>query len=181
MDQQDSPPTDPLLPHFEVVWMTSAHTGLPHCKEFTAANPLVIQHRCDSPEASGDERVRIWRNCDRHIRNWWKASRHLVKSQHVIFLEWDVVCNVPLDRILSVQEGLVCSRIKRQHNPEDSWYWFREVPNLPAAMQASAIGVVPLAVLQLTREALDALCEECHDELFTSDIYCEMRTPTLLQ
>ncbi len=161
--------------------MTSVLTGLPHCREFTATNPHVIQHRCDSPDASGDERIRIWRNCDRHIRNWWKANRHLVKSQHVVFLEWDVLCNVPLDGIFSPQEGLVGSRIKRQHNPEESWYWFREVPSLPDEMQASALGIVPLGVLQLARTALDALCEESHDGLYEADIMCELRTPTLLQ
>lgn len=48
-------------------------------------------------------------------------------------------------------------------------------------MQGSTIGVVPLGVLQLSREALEALCEERHNELFASDIFCELRMPTLLQ
>lgn len=161
--------------------MTSARTGLPHAREFTGANPQVIQHRCDSPDASGDERIHVWRNCDRHIRNWWKANRDLVKTPYVVFLEYDVICNVPLDRIFSPQEGLVGSRIKRPDDPGESWYWFREVPSLPAEMQASAVGVVPLGALQLTRTALDALCEESHDDLYAKDHFCELRTPTLLR
>lgn len=161
--------------------MTSAKAGLPHLREFTAANPQVIQHRCDSPDAEGDERIRIWKNCDRHIRNWWKANQHLVKSQYVVFLEYDVICNVPLEGIFSPQEGLVGSQIKKPDDPEEVWYWFREVPSLPADMQASAIGIVPLAVLQLTRKALDALSEECHDGLYATDGFSELRTPTLLR
>ena len=161
--------------------MTSARSGLPHRREFTAANPQVIQHRCDSPDAEGEERIRIWKNCDRHIRRWWKENHQKVASRHVVFLEWDVVCNVPLDWIFPPQDGLVCSQIKTREDPHESWYWFQDLPNLPAAMQASAIGVVPLGVLQFSREALDALCDEAHDELFESEIYCELRTPTLLR
>lgn len=161
--------------------MTTLHTGLPHAREFTAANPHVVQHRCNSPEAVGEERIELWKNCDRNIRNWWKVNHQSVKCRQVVFLEWDVVCNVPIEKLLRPTEGMVCSEIKRQEDGIENWYWFRDLPNLPEDLRDLALGVVPLGVLQLTREALDALSDERHDDLYASAIYCELRTPTLLR
>lgn len=161
--------------------MTTTVSGLPHAEAFTAANPDIVQHRCDSKKCDGQERFTIWRNCDRNIRNWWRSNHHLVKSSHVVFLEWDVFCNVPLQSLLQPMDGVVCASIKRQGKGLRPWLWFSELKRLPAEMQAQAIGIVPLAVLQFTRAALDAICDPRHDFLYDEDIYAELRTASLLR
>lgn len=165
----------------EVVWVTNERNGLPHLAEFTAANPHIIQHQSIGKKLSGEERYEIWRNCDRSIRDWWRANRDLVKSRHVIFMEWDVVCNVPIDSLLMPADGLVCAEVTRPQNGIDSWYWFeKELPKLPPEMQATACGAVPLAVLQFSRNALDLICDARFDKLYALDRYCELRTPSIL-
>ncbi len=171
--EQESPP--------ELVWLTTLASGLPHQAEFTAANPDIRQHRCNSTQYEGEERHHAWRNVDRNIRNWWKDHRDEVKSRHVVFFEWDVRCNVPLAPLFHPFEGLLCSQIKRQGDRGKPWLWFRDVPRLPVELQAEAIGVVPLAVLQFSREVLDAIADPRHDPLYADDIYCELRIATLIQ
>lgn len=165
----------------EVVWLTSLKAGLPHREEFTAANPNVIQHRCDSPDGIDDERILFWRNCDRNIRNWWKINHHRILGDHVVFLEWDVVCNVPIEKIFRPQNGLVGSELKTQPQDSHDWLWFKELNELPPEMRSTAIGLVPLAAIQLSRAALDAISDDRHDALYESDIFCELRTPSLLR
>lgn len=41
--------------------------------------------------------------------------------------------------------------------------------------------VVPLAVLQFSRQALDAIAEPRHDPLYAEVIHCEWRIATLIQ
>jgi len=104
----------------ELVWITSERTGLPHLAEFTAANPHVVQHQFIGKALSGDARYEMWRNCYRNIREWWRENRHLVKCSHVIFMEWDVVCNVAIDTLLQPADGLVCAELVRPETDFDS-------------------------------------------------------------
>ena len=174
-------PTSNSEPLPELVWITNERDGLPHLAEFTAANPRIIQHRFVGKRLSGDERYLVWRNCDRTIREWWQANRDLVKSSHVVFMEWDVVCNVPLETLIQPAEGLLCSDVLTPEKDFESWYWFKsELPKLPPEMQPTACGVAPLAVLQFSRNALDLICEARFDELYALDRYCELRTSSIL-
>jgi len=161
--------------------MTSAPTGLPHLMEFTEANPGLRQHQCIGKAFTGEERYQMWRNCDRNIRDWWRQHRDQVGSSHVVFMEWDVLCNVRLETLIEPAEGLLCAEMKTCIKDFDSWYWFKgELPNLPVEMQPTACGAVPLALLQFSRSALDLICEERFDELYARDLYCELRTSSLL-
>lgn len=160
--------------------MTTAVSGLPHQQEFTASNPEIRQHRCDNTEYQGDERFQAWRNVDRNIRAWWRNHGHEVASDHIVIFEWDVRCNLPITSLFTPFEGLLCSQIKRLDDPGERWRWFDEIPKLPPELGRHPLGVVPLGVLQFSRRALDAMCAPEFDELFAADLYCEMRTPTLL-
>jgi len=161
--------------------MTTLVSGLPHQPEFTAANRDIRQHRCNSIQYEGDERHEAWRNVDRNIRNWWIEHRDEVKSRHVVIFEWDVRCNVPIGPLFRPFDGLLCSEIKRLNDPGEPWRWFDEIPKLPEELREKAIGVVPLGVLQFSREVLDAIASPEFDPLFTEDLYCELRLPTLVR
>ena len=165
--------------------MTTERHGLPHDAALRATNPGLTVHA--SIVAQGETQaayVAAWRNCDRNIREWWRRSRESVAAGSVLFCEYDVLCNVdlramirPLDPGVGIAGAKVMSRIRDRR----SFWPFREIDRLPSAMHAKAIAIAPLAVLLISRAALDAILCETFDETFGGDIFCEMRLPTVIR
>ena len=169
---------------WEVVWMTTQASGTPHAAALQEANPGVVTHVCHSPQGVGDGRQYLWRNCDRHIRRWWAANRESVLTDQVLFLEYDVYCNADLRDHLPVlggDYGLAGPRIVSGLMDIRSYWPFEDIPRMPREMQALACAVAPLALVLITRAALDAVCERRYDPIFAEDIFCETRLPTVIR
>jgi len=176
---------NPPVYHFECVWMTTNVTGTPHAAALQAANPELRVHTCYSPQGETPEDSRHrWRNCDRNIRGWWDENRAEVATDQVLFLEWDVFANVNLpDHLPSLggNYGIAGPRILSPISDRAFWPFQEDLPKLPREMEALACATAPLAVLLISRAALDAIQAPCYDAIFADDIFCETRLPTVIR
>lgn len=170
---------------FEVVIMTTQATGTPHAAALQAANPGLEVHACYSRQGANEaERSDLWRNCDRNIRSYWRDHRHLVAADQVLYLEYDVFCDVDLRAFISplrAGTGLQAARILSGLTDVRKFWPFGDIPKLPRSMQAFACASAPLAVLLISRAALDAILAPAYDAVFASDIFCETRLPTVIR
>ena len=169
---------------FAVVWMTTRASGTPHAAAMLKANPELTVHTQYSAQGEGDERRKLWRNCDRNIREWWREHRDSVTEIAVLFLEYDVFCDVDLRGAmppLAPRCGLAAASLVTPVQHRHSYWPFEDLCNLPRTMQGLACAAAPLAVLLISREALDAILSPEYDEVFAADIFCELRLPTVIR
>lgn len=169
---------------FEIVWMTTRASGTPHAAALQAANPGLRIHTHTAPDETGPDRVHAWRNCDRNIRDWWRKKSPIVTADAVLFLEYDVYCDVDLrNHIPTFSGNFGCAAASILSGLRDiRRFWpFADIPRLPRSMQALACATAPLAVLLISRAALDAMLHPLHDAIFAADIFCETRLPTVIR
>lgn len=165
---------------FEAVIMTSGSRGTPHMGALMASNPGLVIHVHTGAETGEDG----WRNYDRNIRAWWLENLRFARRPRVLFLEWDVLVTLDLRTLFplgSKRRGMEGAGLRTPVRDARSFGPFKEIDRLPREMQPFAIGIVPLAVAMLSREALDAVAEPEWDELFAADIFSEMRLPTVVR
>lgn len=161
------------------VWHTYGDRGVPHLGEFLAKNPGVPVHvlqgelgRCEH------SRHMAWRNCDRAMRNWWLETGRLLEFDRVAFLEWDVLFRQSLAKVFPPGDFVGREIVFPDSSP--GWPWFRELNRLPASAKDAACGVIPLATMAISRSCLAAMMEHpLSEEMFASDLFCELRFPTL--
>lgn len=172
-----------MTPFFTVVILTMQGAGTPHAAALLASNPDVDIRIRTSPAPGGAEGKEIWKNCDRIIREWWREHRETVTTPEVLFLEWDVICDVDLCAVLSPAQDRVGLRGAAILSPiqDRQWPAFAELPRLPRKIRAHAIGLVPSAALLFRREALDAIADPKWDIVYQTDILSELRTGTLVR
>jgi len=170
--------------NFETVVMTTQATGTPHAAHLQAANEGLVVHICDAAQGVGDERKMMWRNCDRNIREWWRVHRDEVQTDSVLCLEWDVFCDVDLQTTippLATDCGIAAASILTPVTAIRSYWPFEDIFRLPPEMQGLACATAPLAVLLISRAALDAVLSTEYDAIFSADIFCELRLPTIIR
>jgi hypothetical protein len=160
----------------EAVIMTTPRTGTPHLANIQRDNPVVHVHHGKDGETEA-ERIQLWRNCDRSIRDWWRANRKNVKASHVAFVEWDVVVNLDLTRCIVPGAGLVGATVDNW--PSRPWSWWSEIERLPKDLRRNAASLRPLGVVIASRECLDAIADWWWGHTFALDIFCELRLPTV--
>lgn len=171
-------------PFFEIVFITYGALGVPHLAPILEANPRVPYHVGTLEALDGRERLDAWRNADVAIRSWWQAFGHLVETDHVLFLEADVYANCDLTELLDgawKDADLVAANVLYQVTHRRSWKAFEEADSLPEEMRQLAIGIEPLAALLMRREGLDKICQSRFDGVFSKDIFCELRLPTVVR
>jgi hypothetical protein len=162
----------------ETVIMTTPRLGTPHLANVQRDNPIVhVHHGKDG--VTDAERIQLWRNCDRAIRDWWRANRHQVHADHVAFVEWDVVVNLDLRRCIVPGAGLVGATV--EHPAVSPWSWWSEIERLPTDLRRNAASLRPLGVVIASRECLDAIAAPEWDDAFALDIFCELRLPTVVK
>ena len=157
----------------EVLWSTYPPRKLIHQEQLEQTCAGVVQHVMVS--GVGET---YWRNSDRSIRDWWRANQSKVKSEHLLLLEWDALCT-SLEFEFPIL-GMGVSATKDRDTDKD-WYWWHEVDKLPPDLRAHAIGVAPLGAILFHRNALDWMAEPRFDEVYKSDVMCEVRTPTVIR
>ena len=164
--------------------MTTPVSGTPHAAALHASNPGLRIHVRESCQHIGEDRNVAWRNCDRNIREWWRESQGQVTADAVLFLEYDVYCDVDLRTIippLPLGVGIAGATILSGLADIRRFWPFAEIPRLPRCTQALACATAPLAVLLIHRMALAAILHPLHDALFSADIFCETRLPTAIR
>jgi hypothetical protein len=150
---------------------TYGDKGTPHLDVFQKNNPSIECHILYSNEKSNT----AWRNCDVFARDWWKVNRFKISATHVLFIEHDVYWNIPIDfepkDFIARDVFLVGTR---------KWDWWKEAHNLPKDIQKFSAGCQPFGIRVMSRYALDLLSQPVFDELYSLDMMCELRTPTIL-
>lgn len=148
-------------------------TGTPWLGQLKESNPgLKVFVGFD--ERQGPKKD-LWRSCDRFLRDWWRENRNHVESEHLWYLEYDVLVSALLPDVSNVK-GMAGKGHKRRSNRD--WVWMREAERLPVGMEP--VGIVPLGVTVYHRLALDAVASTEWDRLFASDVFCELRLPSVL-
>ncbi len=158
---------------FELVWMCH---GLPppHSEMFRLHNPEVTQH-VHHAEVTPD----AWKNCDRNIRDWWRANHLDVRTAHICFVECDVMINC---RVTLPPGGIAGMAGCNARLPavDPGWYWWAaSAPVLELRGYHTLRAMSPLSVLVAHRLALDVISAPEHDEIFADDCFCEARLPTV--
>lgn len=173
-----------IRPNFEIVVRTTESFGTPHLEALIKANPGVPVSVIRQPDLKGASQLEAWRNCDREIRDWWREWRGSAGWQHILFLEGDVYANCDLGELLTgawCEADLVAAKCRYQVTHRLSWDGFREIQRLPDAMLERVMAIEPLAVVLMSRKGLDLIAEERFDEVFSADIFCELRLPTVVR
>jgi len=166
---------------FLAVILTTADTGTPHLAEMRAHNPALEIEVCECERPPGTTlQHEAWRNADRNILRWWNEAKFRTDAEYVLALEWDVFANVSLvDSLPSNPPDVLAAGLAHPVRDGRSWPPFRELRKLPAAMQQRSCGVVPLALLGLSRRALEEFLHPAWEALFYADIFCELRLATI--
>ncbi|HEY1121659.1 MAG TPA: hypothetical protein VGE67_08670 [Haloferula sp.] len=160
-----------------VVFTVPVNLGLPHLDTFMKWNPGVPVHVVSLPELAGNARRAAWRNADVSMMKWWERQGRHLQFDHVVFLEWDVLFAAPLGEVFPPDGDFFCKDIKK---PGDPWMWFNEIGRLHEELRPHATGVAPLAVMRISRAALDAMHQHpLREALYNLDVFCELRFPTL--
>lgn len=145
---------------------------LPHLKALRKSNPGVPVHICC--KINNGDRQDEWRNSDRRFRDWWRKFAGCVKSDRIVILEWDVLVTSPI----VLPDCAFAAKIVKTRESDPGWKWFEEAGALPEGM--TPVGVVPLAVTYWTRAALDHLADSKFDAIFAKDLFCELRTGSVM-
>lgn len=163
------------------VILTTAATGTPHLETMRAHNPGLEIEVHEAVQPPGETlRREAWRNADRNILRWWDEAKFRTDADYVLAMEWDVFANVSLvDTLPENPPDVLAAGLAHPVRDGRSWPPFRELRKLPASMQQMACGVVPLALLGLSRRALEELSHPAWEALFNADIFCELRLATI--
>ena len=166
---------------FLAVILTTADTGTPHLATLRAHNPGLEIEVHEAVRSPGETLRRdAWRNADRNLLRWWEEAKFRTDADYFFALEWDVFANVSLvDSLPENPSDVLAAGLAHPVRDGRTWPPFKELRRLPAAMQRTACGVVPLAVLGLSRRALEELSHPAWEALFDADIFCELRLATI--
>src|SRR5206468_721483 len=96
-----------------------------------------------------------WWYSDTILYRWWEQRN--VTAKRYIFVEYDVLAQLPLPEFLADcwDAPVACSHFVTQEN-HPGWQWFQsELHLLPDEHKPYAAGLVPLAVMLFSHEALD--------------------------
>lgn len=145
---------------------------LPHLRHLQASHPEVAVHVVSD---AGARRTAAWRNGDRKLREWWRRHGGVVAGEVVAVLEWDVLATCRLPELPAGVDAAAKAVVTRASEP--AWPWFAEARRLGGL---EPVGLAPLGVMVLRREVLDELADPRWDELFARDIFCELRTGSIV-
>lgn len=113
-----------------------------------------------------------WRRCDTMLYRWF--LNRTVSAKRYLYLEYDCLCTQ--DLAISYQDVWDCEVAARDIVlPEDvDWMWFQEIDRLAPEDQPFALGLVPLAGILFSHNALERIVQN----LSTEDVFCELRMGT---
>lgn len=131
-----------------------------------------------------------WKNCDILLREWWYKNKERVKTTKLLFMEYDVLVttkitdNMFTDGVRALEKFYFFNTPERTLKPTDSWktaewWWGVDGDKLPLELKQAASNTL-LSIMWYNTNALDFLILERWNDVFRSDITCEIRLPTIL-
>lgn len=136
-----------------------------------------MEGRCDSFK---------WKNCDVLLREWWINNREKIKTEKILVMEYDVLVTTKITDSMFTDGVRVLGNFDlfTGFDPNVSWHdapwwWSKDGDKLSVELKSSAASC-PVTTLFYNRYALDFLILKTWDEVFSKDIICEIRLPTIL-
>lgn len=147
-----------------------------HLEHLQNSNPNANIFLCDISEYNEYlDPIYCWGNSDIFIRNWLRSNRSKITNKNIAIIEWDVLVTMELPAI-SI-DGLYCKNI--QYPSNSNWYWFNQ-SKLLRKYEPYRIGITPFAVLFMDQKCIDVLLDNEFDPIFSCNLFCELRLPTVL-
>ena len=119
-----------------------------------------------------------WSNNDRILRENLKKQIDNIIHEKVLLVEWDVLINMEVPDIKF--DGLVAQNIFRKGD-NIKWYWWKELEKLPEYYKPFICGASLWSLIGITKECLVEILNSKYDDLYNMDIFCEIRTSTILR
>ena len=152
--------------------VTYGDKGCPWLDSLTKSNPQSEIWLIDDLR-TGNSKT-LWRNSDVPLREFWAKCGETVGSDRLWFLEHDVLVTTALPDARDVL-GVAGKDVM----VGDGWMWMGERDRLEDGM--FPVGIAPLGVSVFSREALDAIVNPRWDSLYEKDVFCELRTPSVVK
>jgi len=160
-----------------IVCFTTRNRGLPHLERLQRSNPgkeIMTVYGRDAKK--GLDLYRAWSNSDKLILDWWLETGRHMEFDRAVLLEWDVVCDADVDEVFPLEGDLIAKEIVY---PGQSWTWWRYRWKLPSRFRKVRCGVIPLAVMAVSRRCLAAMFADPEVlRLYERYIFSELRFPT---
>jgi len=119
-----------------------------------------------------------YRNNDSAFRNWLKKNIDSIQNHNVAIFDWDVLCKMELPNDFPLGNEIIVKEHIPYSQETFDWWWFSEYNKLQE-FKAYACGIQPLGVLFTSKDSLTKLLDPKLDKLFKSNIFCELRFPTV--
>lgn len=152
----------------------------PHVEEFKRWNPEVPVCVIEMPKLEDEARRRAWYYGDEPIMAWWSRARlSFAGAERFVFLEWDVKFSARVEDVFP-DEGDFFGPDVHALGDGRAWGWWKDVELLPEGLREHARGVAPLAVMALSRQALESMFwHPLRAEAMACRAFCELRFATL--
>jgi len=118
-----------------------------------------------------------WRNSDRILRQNIKQFINNIINNKVLLVEWDLLVNKKIPNIDF--NGLLAKNILLDKN--NGWCWWKEITNLPDKYKPFISGSPLWSFIGISKDCLIKILDPAYDELYEMDIFCEIRTATLMK
>jgi hypothetical protein len=125
------------------------------------------------------------------LREWWYKNKETIKTTKLLVMEYDVIVTTKItddmftDGVRALEKFYYFNTPEQPLKPTDSWktaewWWGFDGDKLPLELKEVACKITPLSIVWYNTKALDFLILKRWDDVFRSDILCEIRIPTIL-
>lgn len=119
-----------------------------------------------------------YRNNDSSFRVWLKYNIDNIEHNNVAVFDWDVLCKMELPKDFPLTNEIIVKEHIPYTEKTFDWWWFGEYNKLQK-YKPWACGIQPLGVLFTDKTSLSKILDPSLDKIFNSNIFCELRFPTI--
>jgi hypothetical protein len=127
-----------------------------------------------------------WKNNDVLLREWWCRNRIKIKTNRLLYMEYDVLITTKITDSMFVDGVRTSTNFSHFKDiaPEDpwdkaGWWWGCDGSKLPYILKKVATATIP-SIMWFNSKALDCLVLPEWDDVFCEDIISEIRLATIL-
>lgn len=158
-------------------------TGWIHHDIFRAKNPdipvWIINNEIEVPEGyKAGKKLWNWRNSDAKLARAAKNILHENEAETFLIVEYDTVIDIDLSNVkIHIPFGVNKSFIQNHRY----WKWWGDADKFPEGFEEHVWGIHPFGAMFLNRACMETIAYYWENtDIFTRDIFCELRLPTLL-
>lgn len=129
----------------------------------------------------GVPKEHFWNNADLPLYLAFDSFANNFPAKRIVFMEWDCYCNVSIrDFYKEVWDADLAARHVIDPSKEPDWGHFKNgLPEGVADTPETMYGIAPLAGILLSKQGLQAICEELKRKPAWRSVFCELRVATI--